>query len=647
MREEFEKLAAAGKITHKHLPALLRLVECGFCQHRSWGFGQIKQVDTVFGRFQIDFPGKPDHSMDLAFAAESLRPIPRDHILARKALALDAVREMAALHHLELIRLVLQSFGGRATVDQIQQVLVPDVISSDWRKWWDAAKHEMKTDGHFHLPTKKTEPIVYQAAEVSLKDRLMRDFNAARGLKARLATANELLKNLGDVPDKTAAVQEAVTLLNIEIQSHQRTLPALALEAIWMRDDLRTAAGLPASEGDLDEAAVWAQVDHLAKMLEAIPASKFRRALLSFQTQRPAYWADALLGILNTATAKLCGECVHLLVDGGRADALKSTLVRMISQHTAGSELLLWLARDRSDSFADILGPEVFRAMLTAIERDQFNERKSNHLRDYILDDQELLVQLIESANIEVIKDLTRALQLSPSFDDMDKRSLLARIVKHFPVIQSMITGEHTRQDNSLVVSWPSLERRKLEYDELVQKRIPANSRDIAIARSYGDLSENHEYKAAKEQHRLLMLRKSELEDELARSRGTDFAGARTEVVGIGTRVKVADLGRNRTEEFNILGAWDFDLDRHIISYLSPIAQALFSKPVGEEVRFELNGETNHYRIEAIAVCDPAVLSLAAPPAEAAPAAETSALPTATALPALAPEPAGTVSAVV
>ena len=68
---------------------------------------------------------------------------------------------------------------------------------------------------------------------------------------------------------------------------------------------------------------------------------------------------------------------------------------------------------------------------------------------------------------------------------------------------------------------------------------------------------------------------------------------------------------------------------------------------MGEEVRFELNGETNHYRIEAIAVCDPAVLSLAAPPADAAPAAETPALPTATALPALAPEPAGTVSAVI
>jgi transcription elongation GreA/GreB family factor len=618
MREEFEKLAAAGKISHKHLAPLLTLVECGFCQHRSWGFGRIKEVDPVFGRFHIDFQGKPDHSMDLAFAAESLRPIPREHILARKALDLEGIRQMAALHHLDLIRLVLQSYGGRATAEQIQRDLVPDVISSDWKKWWDAAKHEMKKDGHFQLPAKKTEPILFQTTEVSLKDRLMADFNTAKGLKARLVAAGELLKNLADVPDKATAVENAVALLNTEIQSHQRTLPALALEAVWMRDDLRAAAGLPpATEGELDEAAVWAQVDNLGKMLEAVPAAKYRRALQSFKAHRPAIWHEALLSILNFASTKLCGECVHLLVEGGKLDALKSALVRMISQHTAGSELLLWLAKDRSDSFADILGPEVFRAMLTAMERDQFNEKKSNHLRDYILDDQELLVQLIESADIEVIRDLTRALQLSPSFDDMDKRSLLARIVKNFPVIQSMITGEHTRQDNSLMVSWPSLERRKLEYDELVQKKVPANSRDIAIARSYGDLSENHEYKAAKEAHRLLMLRKSELEDELARARGTDFANPRTDVVTIGTHVILTDLGRNQSEQFNILGAWDFDESRHIISYLSPIAQALLSKSVGEEVQFELNGETNRYRIEAITACDPAVLPLASHPVPA------------------------------
>ena len=59
--------------------------------HRSWGFGRIKTVDTVFARFTIDFPDKAGHTMDLAFAAESLKPIPKDHILARKAADLEGV----------------------------------------------------------------------------------------------------------------------------------------------------------------------------------------------------------------------------------------------------------------------------------------------------------------------------------------------------------------------------------------------------------------------------------------------------------------------------------------------------------------------------------------------------------------------------
>ena len=83
MREEFEKMAAAGKVDRHHIEALVQLTDTGFCMHRSWGFGRIKTVDTVFARFMIDFDSKAGHTMDLAFAAESLKAIPKDHILAR------------------------------------------------------------------------------------------------------------------------------------------------------------------------------------------------------------------------------------------------------------------------------------------------------------------------------------------------------------------------------------------------------------------------------------------------------------------------------------------------------------------------------------------------------------------------------------
>jgi hypothetical protein len=248
MKEEFEKLAAAGKIEGRHVEPLTLLAESGCCMHRSWGFGRIKTVDTVFARFAIDFAGKPGHTMDLGFAAESLKPIPKDHILARKANDLEGVRQMAT-HHLELIKLVLNSYGGRATADQIQQALVPDVIRDDWKKWWETARREMKKDGHFIVPLKET----------SLQTRLMVNFRAAKGLKARVAIVGELSKSAPDLADKQAAAAEIIPALNADIISYQRTQPGVALEAIFARDELREIAGLPPVPDEITDAQIWAQ----------------------------------------------------------------------------------------------------------------------------------------------------------------------------------------------------------------------------------------------------------------------------------------------------------------------------------------------------------------------------------------------------
>jgi len=600
MKEEFEKLAAAGKIEGRHVAALTTLAEAGCCTHRSWGFGRIKAVDTVFARFTIDFTSKAGHTMDLAFAAEQLKPVSKDHILARKAADLDAVRHLAA-HHIDLIKIVLNSFGGKATADQIQSVLVPDVMADDWKKWWEVARREMKKDGHFVVPTKKTELIVYQAQETSLQNRLLTDFRAAKGLKARILIVAEMLKVVSDLKDKVALANEVIAVLNPEIAAYQRTQTAVALEAIFARDELCEAAGLQSAAGEVTAAQVWAQDGiRFGPLLESIPAAKHHRALESYKSANPDKWVETLRSALNFVSAKLAKEIAGLLVHNGHLSLLKETLSKLISQHTATSELLLWFARERTEDFVDILGPEVFRAMLTAMERDQFNEKRSNRLRDYILEDQALIAELTASADIEIIKDLTRALKLSPVFDDMDKRSLLARLVKAHPAVQSLVSGEQTKQDATLLVSWESLERRRVEYQELVEKKIPANSKEIAIARSYGDLRENHEYKAAKEMQKILMRQKEDLEAALTRARGTDFANAKTDVAGPGTVVQATNLASNQTETFTILGAWDSDPDKGIISYLTPVAMALVNRKVGDEVEFELHGSKRRHRIEKI-----------------------------------------------
>jgi transcription elongation GreA/GreB family factor len=435
---------------------------------------------------------------------------------------------------------------------------------------------------------------------MSLQERLIEDFQKAKGLKARISIAMEMMKSMADLTDKQVAVETILPALNEDINSHQRTMLPTALEGVFIRDELKKAVGIETSEGEITPMDLWTQDPQLAEVLAAIPATKHKQVLQSLKDSKPEAWVDIVLFTMNLVPAKQVGECATLLIADDKMDVLKSWLVKSISHHTISSEALLWLAKAKGGHYDEILGAEVFRAMLTAMERDQFNEKKSNRLGDYVLKEANLIKRLIVETELEIVKDLTRALQFSPVFDDMDKRSLLARIVKLFPKVQALISKDSTRQATSLVVSWPSLERRKEEYDDLIKNRIPANRKDIEVARSYGDLRENHEFKSAKEEQKRLQTLQATMESELNRARGTDFANVRTDVVSIGTKIEVTNLDSGEREVYKIMGAWDSDPDNHVISYLTPLPQALLNKPVNTEIEFEMGDSKKHYRIESI-----------------------------------------------
>jgi len=79
-----------------------------------------------------------------------------------------------------------------------------------------------------------------------------------------------------------------------------------------------------------------------------------------------------------------------------------------------------------------------------------------------------------------------------------------------------------------------------------------------------------------------------------------DFANARTDQVNLGTRVHVTELLNNHHETFTILGAWDGDPEKGLISYLTPVGQALLNRKPGEEVDLDLNGTKRRFRIDSI-----------------------------------------------
>ena len=250
-----------------------------------------------------------------------------------------------------------------------------------------------------------------------------------------------------------------------------------------------------------------------------------------------------------------------------------------------------------------MITPELLGAIFSACERDQHNESnsRSTRLRDLLLDDRELIPDIFAGSQIGLARDAMRRLMLSPVFDELTKRSLMARIIKLYPDLQSLVSGEQAEQKSeAIVVSWSSLQKRKIELEDLVNKKIPENSKEIGVARSYGDLRENFEFKAAKEMQAVLMRRKSELETALDRARGTNFENPDLNQVSIGTIVTLREENTSREETYTILGAWDGDPERAIISYQTAIGQALLGHRMGEVV--ELNAEQGRGRYTIISI---------------------------------------------
>ena len=205
-----------------------------------------------------------------------------------------------------------------------------------------------------------------------------------------------------------------------------------------------------------------------------------------------------------------------------------------------------------------------------------------------MLGDKPLTAAILQDAPLADVRDITRAILLSPVFEELDKRSLLAAIIKLYPDVQAMVVGgdKSAAPEAGLIVSWVSLQRRKAELEDLVLKQIPQNSKDIGIARGYGDLRENHEFKSAKEMQTILMRRKAELEAMVMRAQGTDFSHPETSRVNLGTTVILRVNGQPEPIRYTILGAWDSDPARGIISYQTAVAQALLNHAVGDSVTF-------------------------------------------------------------
>jgi transcription elongation factor GreA len=587
-------------------PKLEGMEPGAYVVHRSWGFGRIKSYDEGAQRLIIDFEGKKGHPMDPAFCATTMDVLPANHLLVRKETDAARIAQLVAEDPAQLVVDGLQAYPNNATTAIDLEITLAQVVGEEkFKKWWSGAKKAVAKDPRISVPEKKTDCYILRETPVSAEDEILEQFTTTRSARRRITLAEELVVAAARKSDKAdlSVVLKGVT---DSVKDSNQLDAAERLYGAAVRDDLAKVAGVDSTVFEPSQASLVANARDLPAMAEKIPVHFQGRFLDLIKETHPIECRDIVFNLLKVSQGKFTTECINFLVENGHSDDLASTLKRWQTEQNLRAPVLLWIVKNRhAKKFAkllhDLITPRLLSAIFFAIDYEALQSASARRipLGEILSEDTELIADLLSTADPETARDLANTLLLNQGFEELTKKSLLARFIKIFPNIQSLVATDAEAKDEHFFVSRSSYERRREEYESIVSKKIPENSKAIAAAREHGDLKENSEYKMAKQDQQMLMAQKSILERDLARARITDFKETTTEQVGVGSIVEVRHQG-GTTTTYTILGAWDSDPDNHVISYKTPLGAALLTKKSGDSVKVKTGGTEEGYSILSI-----------------------------------------------
>ena len=148
------------------------------------------------------------------------------------------------------------------------------------------------------------------------------------------------------------------------------------------------------------------------------------------------------------------------------------------------------------------------------------------------------------------------------------------------------------------------LEKIKLELNSLKKEERPQVIKAIATAREHGDLKENAEYHAAKEKQSFIEGRISELEDVISRAEIIDLNKLAGDRITFGTNVKILDEETDQETTYHVVGPYEADISKGMISTSSPIARAVIGKAVGDSAEVQSPGGVKSFEIISIELFD-------------------------------------------
>ncbi|MDR0418287.1 MAG: GreA/GreB family elongation factor [Puniceicoccales bacterium] len=608
-----EQIARKQPLLDRELEKLANINDGTYCVHQSWGLGQILGYEPTANVLRIVFEDQEEHRMNPIFCVKKLEILPNNNILVQFKNNPEEITEKAKNEPVALIRsLIEESSHKELALSEIEFIFKRIIGESGFRRWWSNVKKLLAKDPLIALSPKRLNTYILREQPVSIEDDIIEQVQIHRDPVKKIEIAAKIL-DLPHENQETIAleIKNVVNDLSAILTSNDKRLSiAQKLTCCWVRNDLAGIIGEEIEYFEPTPEALVRDCSNLGRLVEDLLPSYYGRFLLLVTCAFPDEWEQRCANLLRNSQGKFTNECILFLVERGCHDFLRDCFNRWLNERALKSPVLHWIIKNRHvRKFSEVIskeliGHKLLNAIFLAIDIEALANASSKRipLAELVSEDRNLICDLLSDATEEHARDLCQMLMQNQWFDSLTKKLLFARFIKEFPSIQALISdklSDKQSTDVSLMVSRESFDAKKKEYEILINEKIPANKKAIEIAREHGDLSENSEYKMARQDQGILLSRRDQLEADLKRAQIINFATANDDVVGIGTIVCLMNTF-NENAEYAILGAWDGDPDNNILSYKTPLAQALLAKRVGDDVEMTIGDQTSSWKVEAI-----------------------------------------------
>ena len=633
------------------LQAAIDLVATGqpaFCLHQAWGIGVIRSYDEATKRLVIDFPeqNKKGHAMDAAFFLGKIEFINPNGLVA-KAYADATKAEIANLVANDpagVVKALLAeyptgectSYALEANLDRVHFASLPagKDRAAAFKAWWTKGRAAVRKDRAILVPERKGGLYALLEAPKDLGEDLFAQYESAPNFERKLMLLEELA---GAAAAETRSAATAANLdkvsadllkeiKKLETARKRDNLPAI-LGGIWNRDKFFRSAveNVETVSPTASEIIALCTESDLAFVALNIPhtSEKIRSLLDLVRAHHGDRWSDRAFDLLRnrdiggtkSGSAKLVSESIAYLCDQDLAEAVATRFAQWLETRELRAPVIIWIIKNRdSKKYAAIVGrliaPSLLGAILSSIDTESLESNSTARipLANELIKDKELIANILtpaegKKADSETIFDLTRTMMSSQGFDEMTKKALLSRLAKIEPHVQRLAKSKHSgseAEEKELLVSQASKEAKERELEDIVKVRLPAVKEAIQIAKEHGDLKENSEYKMARQDHDTLAARRAELDALLKKARVTDSTEAKTDAISVGSSI-VLRRGSDQTEfAYDILGAWDGEPEKNILSYISPLAKQFLNHKAGETFTTNINGKAESWTVVKI-----------------------------------------------